>query len=235
MAHGAGVQSGSRSTRRIQGRRPENRPEAHGADSASTPRRATIPRTGGQRPKDRQVLSTFLTQTVSSRSRLTLPTFLLASSSSTMRRSSPTTSAVSCSLDPSSGVFTLGRQTSLQLHCCTLIFEREPGSESLNTEAARLIDCIRRKRVTSYFAIPRTGTFPMRSFRSTAERLLMIRSRVIVFFMETSRSTNSSWFFSVTWRQPSPYPGQKPRATAPPAVYHLASWEESSHHDSGHF
>ena len=92
---------------------------------------------------------------------------------------------ISCfllSLDPSSGVSTLGRQTSLQLHCCTLIFEREPGSESLNTEGVRLIDCVRRKRVTSYFAIPRTGTFPMRSFRSTAERLLMIRSRVIVFF-----------------------------------------------------
>ena len=89
VAHGAGVQGGSRSTRRIQGRRPENRPEAHGADSASTPRRATIPRTGGQRPKDRQVLSTFLTQTVSSRSRLTLPTFLLASSSSTLRRCLP--------------------------------------------------------------------------------------------------------------------------------------------------
>ena len=70
VAHGAGagVQGGSRSTRRIQGWRPKNRPEAHGADSASTPRRATIPRTGGQRPKDRQVLSTFLTQTMSSRS-----------------------------------------------------------------------------------------------------------------------------------------------------------------------
>ena len=122
VAHGAGVQGGSRSTRRIQGRRPENRPEAHGADSASAPRRATIPRTGGQRPKDRQVLSTFLTQTVSSRSRLTLPTFLLASSSSTMRRCSPTTSVVSCSLDPASGGSTQGRQTSLHLHCGTLVF-----------------------------------------------------------------------------------------------------------------
>ena len=58
-AHGAGVQRGSRSTRRIQGRRPENRPEAHGTDSASTPRRATISRTGGQRPKDRQADATF--------------------------------------------------------------------------------------------------------------------------------------------------------------------------------
>ena len=40
---------------------------AHGADSASTPRRATIPRTGGQRPKDMQADATFLTPSVSSR------------------------------------------------------------------------------------------------------------------------------------------------------------------------
>ena len=51
----------------------------------------------------------------------------------------------------------------------------------------------------------------MRLIRWTTERLLMIRSRVIVFFMETSRSSSTSWFFSVTWRQPSPYHGQKPR------------------------
>ena len=49
----------------------------------------------------------------------------------------------------------------------------------------------------------------MRLIRSTAERLLMIRSRVTVFFMETSGSKSTCWFFSVTWRQPSPYHGQK--------------------------
>ena len=54
VAPGRGVQRGSQSTRRTRGGGPENRPEAHGADSASTPRRATIPRTGGQRTKDRQ-------------------------------------------------------------------------------------------------------------------------------------------------------------------------------------
>ena len=167
------------------------------------------PELAGNVPRTGRCSLLFLTQTVSSRSRFTLPTFLLASSSSTMRRCSPTTSVVSCSLDPSSEVSTQGRQTSLLLHCCTLVFfEREPESESLNTEAARLIDCIRRKRVTSYFAMPRTGTFPMRLVRSTAERLLMIRCRVIVFFLwrRPDREAHLG-FFSVTWRQPSPYHG----------------------------
>ena len=59
---------GSRSAQHDWGRRPENRPDAHGSDRARTPRRATIPRNGRRRPKDRQVLTTLFTQTVSSRS-----------------------------------------------------------------------------------------------------------------------------------------------------------------------
>ena len=41
---------------------------AHGADGASTPRRATIPRTGGRRPQDRQATLRFLIRPVTTRS-----------------------------------------------------------------------------------------------------------------------------------------------------------------------
>ena len=51
--------SGSRSAQLVRGRRPENRPDARGADRARTPRRVTIPRTPGQRPKDRQATLRF--------------------------------------------------------------------------------------------------------------------------------------------------------------------------------
>ena len=61
----------------------------HEADSASTPRRATIPRTGGQSAHDRQVDATFLIRRVSSRSWGPFPTFWLASFSSALCWSSP--------------------------------------------------------------------------------------------------------------------------------------------------
>ena len=58
--------------------------KSHGADNASNPRRAIIPRTGGQRPHDRQVDVTLLIRMISSRSWGPLLTFWLASSSSTL-------------------------------------------------------------------------------------------------------------------------------------------------------
>ena len=106
-------------------------------------------------------------------------------------------------------------------------FERERESESLNTESARLIDCIRRKRVTSYFAMPRTGTFPMRLIRSTAERLLMIRCREIVIFYGDVQIEKHILVFQCHIETAGALSRpEAAAATAPPAVYHLASWEE---------
>ena len=57
---------------------------AHGADGASTPRRATIPRTGGQRPKDRQADATLLTQPMCTRPWCSTSWFLSACTSSSV-------------------------------------------------------------------------------------------------------------------------------------------------------
>ena len=71
--------------------------KSHGADNASNPRRATIPRTGGQPPHDRQLDATLLIRTVSARSCGPLPMCLrLATSSCMSLRCSTRLHATSC-------------------------------------------------------------------------------------------------------------------------------------------
>ena len=118
VAHGAGVQGGSRSTRRIQGRRPKS-PRGSQCEYPSQGDHPQNWRATSQGPAG--ALYVFNTDSILAFSAHVayVPAGVFILYYETMLTY---TSVVSCSLDPSTGVSTQGRQTSLQLHCGTLVF-----------------------------------------------------------------------------------------------------------------